>query len=276
MYRKIKDSRDSEALQKDIDRLCNWEKRWQMKFNRAKCYAMHITNKKKVIETNYRIGGSILETVTNHTYLGVAFDNKLRWSSHIQNITSKGYQILGLLRRNMYSCTPNVKAIAYKTLVRPRLEYCASVWDPYQKDLISQLEAVQRRSARFVMKNSEQRASVTEMLQHLKWESLQHRRATQRLSLIYKSVHKLVAVDTDPYLTKSIEDGVVTRKCASISFNKVTTAKDCYKYSLFPRSFAEWNCLASEVRNAPTIKSFKSKLNADNLELIINKAHFRN
>ena len=54
MYRQINNTKDSEDLQKDIDRLCAWEQRWQMKFNKAKCYAMHVTHKKKQIQTSGR------------------------------------------------------------------------------------------------------------------------------------------------------------------------------------------------------------------------------
>jgi hypothetical protein len=41
-----------------------------------------------------------------------------------------------------------VKKQAYKFLVRPSLEYACSVWDPYTKENIIQLEQVQRRAAR--------------------------------------------------------------------------------------------------------------------------------
>ena len=36
-----------------------------------------------------------------------------------------------LLKRNIYYCNSNVKSIAYKTLVRPLLEYGSTIWDPH-------------------------------------------------------------------------------------------------------------------------------------------------
>ena len=117
--------------------------------------------------------------------------------------------------------------------------------------------------------------SVTEMLSKLEWEPLEHRRASKRLTLIYKSINKLAALDTDSYLTKP-SSGVSTRKQSAISFNKMPTAKDCYKYSLFPRTFAEWNCLSSDVRNAPTLDSFKTQLESVDIAKLIEKAHFKN
>ena len=275
LYRQIKNDYDTKELQTDVDKLCAWEKRWQMKFNKKKCYAMHITHKKKAIQCSYQMGDSILETVASHTYLGLEINNKLSWTNHVHKVTSKANQILGLLRRNLYSCSREVKAVAYKTLVRPRLEYSASVWDPYQKELQDQLEGVQRRSARFVCKNSRQKASVTEMISSLGWESLEHRRAAQRLTLIYKSVNKLVAIDSDPYLSAPSR-GVSTRAHTSSSFVKLSSHKDCYKYSLFPRTFAEWNCLPPSIRDAPTVSAFKSGLNSVSLKEIISRAHFSN
>ena len=55
--------------------------------------------------------------------------------------------------RNVYSCPQDVKEAAYKTMVRPILEYGSSVSDPYTQSLQDELETVQNRAARFVTKN---------------------------------------------------------------------------------------------------------------------------
>ena len=60
---------------------------------------------------------------------------------------------LGFLRRNLFSCPQDVKEAAYKTLVRPILEYGSTVWDPRCNGLIDELENVQKRAARFVTRN---------------------------------------------------------------------------------------------------------------------------
>ena len=38
---------------------------------------------------------------------------------------------LGFLRRNLFSCPQDVKEAAYKSLMRPIIEYGSSVWDPH-------------------------------------------------------------------------------------------------------------------------------------------------
>ena len=59
-----------------------------------------------------------------------------------------------LFKRNLHHCPQKVKDQAYKSLVRLRLEYGCTVWDPYRVYQKSWLEQVQRRAARFVTRLS--------------------------------------------------------------------------------------------------------------------------
>ena len=82
-----------------------------------------------------------------------------------------------------------MKEAAYKTLVRPILEYGSTVWDPHCNGLNDELENVQKRAARFVTrKYSYETGSMTGILEELKWETLQKRRKDNRLILMYKGL----------------------------------------------------------------------------------------
>ena len=185
IYREIQSDADNTALQQDINRLCAWEAKWQMKFNIDKCHVMHITHKRRVKVTQYTMNGTPLHSIAKHSYLGVELNSKLNWADHINTTASKANKVLGLIRRNLYSCSRKVKETAYKTLVRPKLEYAASVWDPYKEEHKSRLEAVQRRAARFVYKDWRRTSSVSNMLSTLGWKPLEDRRATSRRRSIY-------------------------------------------------------------------------------------------
>jgi hypothetical protein len=58
--------------------------------------------------------------------------------------------------------------VAYKSMVRSNLEYCASVWSPHTEKLKSKLEQVQRRAARYVTNRYHNTSSVSAMLNHLR------------------------------------------------------------------------------------------------------------
>ena len=173
MYKEITSSEDAAALQVDINSLCVWQNLWLMKFNPKKCFAMHITHKKAPRVTTYKMGDSDLQALEDHTYLGVSINNKLSWNNHINKTVTKANKTLGLLRRNFHHCQQSVKAMASKTLVRPQLEYCSTIWDPYQQVYINAVEAIQNRAARFVKCNCSRHNSVSVMVKDLEWKSLQ-------------------------------------------------------------------------------------------------------
>jgi hypothetical protein len=70
-----------------------------------------------------------------------------------------------------------VKEGCYFALARPHLDSAASIWDPEQKDLIKELDKIQRKSACFEKKNFFGRIqSVSKLLEELNWEPLRTRR----------------------------------------------------------------------------------------------------
>ena len=103
-----------------------------MRFQPVKCNMMQLTNKRSSkIQANYTLEGTVLENVESIKYLDVTITNDLKWNTHISNVCTKSNRTRGFLRRNLYSCPPDVKEAAYKGLVRTVLEYGSSVWDPH-------------------------------------------------------------------------------------------------------------------------------------------------
>jgi hypothetical protein len=99
-----------------------------------------------------------------------------------------------------------MKEQAYKSLVRPSLEYACSVWDPYLQQDIDAIERVQRRAARFVTNKYRNTSSVGNMLQHLEWRSLQDCRTDSRLNMFYKIVNNKVEIKkTETHSTKKAD-----------------------------------------------------------------------
>ena len=107
------------------------------------------------------------------------------------------------LGHNLRYSPKSLKELSYMSLVRSKLEYCASIWDPHFTKDTDKLERVNRRAARFVSNDYRWRSSVTSMLQDLGWQDLASRRRNIRLALFYKIVHHLVAVPTDDLLIKA-------------------------------------------------------------------------
>ena len=165
----------------------------------------------------------------------------------------KAYSIQAVLGRNVRVSDQNIKAAAYKTLVRPHLEYCSSVWDPHTKDMKSKLEMVQRRAARWVFnkyRRGPNTTGPTHMISLLGWPSFEARRRAARLSMLYKMKNNLVLMSTRslllpyPYLTQGMPEH------AFIPLDKLPP-KLYFSMSFFPRTVAEWNKLPPVVEQLP-------------------------
>ena len=118
-------------------------------------------------------------------------------------VTKKASTTRAFLCCNLSHCSPKIKETSYKTFVRPVIEYSAAAWDPHTQRNIDKLEMVQRSSARFVTGNFDRRASVTAMLQDLKWASLATRRRWSRLEMTFRIRFGLTDIDWSNYLVTS-------------------------------------------------------------------------
>ena len=93
---------------------------------------------------------------------------------------------VSFVRRNTRNLQKSFRETAYKSLIRPHVEYCSSVWDPHTLSDTQKIERIQRQAARYVTGDYRRSSSVSEMLHNLKWTNLSTRRSVNRLTMIYK------------------------------------------------------------------------------------------
>ena len=174
--------------------------------------------------------------------MGIELTSDLTWIIHISNITGKANKILNLLRRHLYNCSTEVKSRAFTSLVRPHLEYASSVWDPYLKQDINQLEKVQQKGARFVCGKYQYTESVTSMLTELDWQPLQQRRKNRRLTNFYKAINQLTPVIIPDYIQTPIR----FTRTHDQALIQLPANYEQYKNSFIPRTIRDWNSLPPE------------------------------
>ena len=137
------------------------------------------------------------------------------------------------------------------------LFFMASSWNPHHKDQTRKLEMVQRRAARYTTNRFRNTSSVSSMLEHLQWESLESRRVKIQLTLFYKVVNNLVDIPAADYLVPSTSS---TRASHSKRYRRFSTSSDSFKFSFFSRTVPSWNSLPATVAEAPSLVSFKEGL----------------
>ena len=109
IYRSIRSINDCKILQKDIQKLMQWEQSWSMEFHPNKCKVLRITNKRKEIKYRYLLHNVILKDVSNAKYLGVTMHTRLLWKNHVHEICGEANQTRQFLQRNLVACKPETK-----------------------------------------------------------------------------------------------------------------------------------------------------------------------
>ena len=116
---------------------------------------------------------------------------------------------------------------------------------------IKQIEKVPSSAACFVTNNFSYHSSVTTMLEHLNWLSLEHRRSFLKLALFVEILPGLVDTITVHHLRTCRHS-----KCFTILFTKT----DTYLNSFFPSTIKLWNSLRDSLVVLDDINQLKGSV----------------
>jgi len=92
LYTVFSDIISARCLQNCLTAIFDWSEYWQLKLSPSKCSVMRITPVAQHPTNNeieYYIGQTKLPVVDHITDLGVAYNNRLKFSPHVDNIVSK-------------------------------------------------------------------------------------------------------------------------------------------------------------------------------------------
>ena len=160
----------------------------------------------------------------------ITITDNMDWGQHVSEIS------LGFLRRNLAFAPRSTKEVAYKNLVRPKLEYAAPIWSPHSKLLINQIEKVQRTAARWTWRRWRKTSSVGEMLDELWWPSLEARRDQSSLLFFHKIHCGAVSIEKDNYMTPA-HSLKTTRSSHSAQYRRHQTYSNALKNPFSPELF---------------------------------------
>ncbi len=189
----IRNDRDQQRIQQDLDMLVTWARKWQMKFNVGKCSVMHFgyNNPKH----RYRMDGKELKESNEGKDLGVHVNTSMKFNRQCAESAKKANEVMGMVKRNFINFDREIVINLYKSLIRPHLDYCVQVWKPYLKKEIALLEGVQRRMTRLIpgMKHK----SYEERLKALKLMTVEQRHMRQDLITFYNITRGRVHMEID-------------------------------------------------------------------------------
>ena len=251
------------TIQDDLLKLDTWSSTWLLSFHPNKCHQLVINRSrdKNPVATRHLPSSDNpheklnLATTPEEKDLGITVDNNLTFERHIDSICSKARRIMGLIRRTFDNLQPDIFKPLYVSLVRSHLEYGQSVWSPYTKRDINKLESVQRAATKQI--NGFRNLPYPDRLRKLNLPTLKYRRRRGDMIEVYKILQNTYDPDCAPHLQRSGREG---RSHNFKLFKPQVQRLDIRKHSFTIRIVDSWNSLPYDVVNAPSLNSFKNRL----------------
>ena len=174
-------------FQSCLDKIHTWAATWQIGISYSKCYSMELGPNPSC--TEFLLSNSRIQTTSITKDVGVQFESNLKFKTHrpINDLVNRAHS--GQLLFIAPSChvTLTNLIMAFKTYVRPLLEYVSPVWSPTHVMLIRSVEAVQSRFTKRLLGMNQ--LPYTERLTQLGLQSLEQRRLITDLISYYNMIH---------------------------------------------------------------------------------------
>ena len=247
-----------EGLYHCIEQINDWMSFNFLQLNKDKTELIIFGNKKKraKVATGLNAKGfTAKETVKN---LGVIIDSDLNFSSHIKSITKSAYYHLKNISklRDLMSSKDLEKLI--HAFISSRVDYCNGLLTGLPKKTIKPLQLIQNAAAR-VLTRTKRTDHITPILKSLHWLPVSFRIDFKALLLLFKSMNGKGPV----YILDMCQKCTPLRSLRSVEKNlliRLTVRTKIGEAAFSYYAVQLWNQLPENIKNAPTVDSFKSRL----------------
>jgi len=178
-----------------------------MILNPDKCSYLVLGNKKQVIQSLH-FENFILPNVSEEKILGITFDNKLRFDSHIKVICKKANQKLSALSRISCYMHQKQRKLIINSFIKSQFNYCPLIWLFCSRKANNKIDNIQERSLRLLCNDYE--SSFIELLS-LNKEITTH--ATMSAIALHRSIQSyyLKGINFREHLISRVEKSYISR-----------------------------------------------------------------
>ena len=244
---------DVEALRKDLIKIGEWSKKWQMPFNCGKCKVMHIGDNKNPQES-YSLMENEIESVDQEEDLGIIISKDLKFTKQSIKVEKKAQKLIGYIKRQFKYRTKDTVLQLYTSLVRPHLEYAVQFWAPSLQKDIDRLEAVQARATKLVP--TLRHFGYRRRMERLNLFDLQTRRLRGQLIETFKILKGITNVDYNNLFTLNTNQTRGNGYKLELKRYNTTQCGNFFTYKIANI----WNRLPAEIVNSNNVDEFKKKL----------------
>ena len=248
----------------------NWYSSNFLKGNFDKYRTLTLGNK---CDHNMRIviGGVEVKSTACLKLLGVSIDNDLRFAEHITAICKKSSQRVGVLMRLRNLIPTRTKSQLFKAAILPYLTYSHLVWHFCRASDSRKLERIQERALRAIY--CDKTSSYNTLLGMANLCTLQNRRLQDIATLMYKVKNNICPkYIADLFRRSDTKYALRNKEFVIPRFNTATYGKHSIRYT-GPKL---WNIVPKNIRELPTLSSFKINIRKIDLNTLLTDNHCTN
>ena len=249
-------------LQENINRVFHWYSCNRLTLSTEKCNTMIISNKvvEKDVQLNIYLGSEKLQQVDSVKYLGLTFDENLKWGNHISNIAKRVNINTSRIGRVRKIIPLETRIQFHNSLSIPVIDYASTVWGNFSEFNNSMIERIEHRAARAITGNYDfidsRGASI---MADLGMPDFITRHKYHTALLMYKSIHGHVPDHIQNMILFAYEvNGRNLRSFDNMDLYKIKRNYEIFKKSLEFNGATVWNSLPLHVKESTSITGFKS------------------
>ena len=233
----------------ELSVIYNWMLNNKLSVNVDKTELMLISNK----QTNHSdsdivMGGENLAFADSSMFLGVKFDNKMKFSEHTEYISRKISKSIGIFSKIKNYLPLDARLNYYYSFLYPYLSYNIIFWGKTYATHLEQLTILQKRMIRF-MTDSDYLANTDPLFYQLKLLKLDD------IYNYFLCIYMFRALKEGKYQVQH-DRNTRNRNMALSSFRRLTPGQQSVSY-MGPKT---WNSLPNEIKNINKLPAFKNNL----------------
>ena len=238
-------------LQDRIDKIAQWASDWRMEINPGKSKVMHVGRNNPNLA--YQINGTEIKAVETEKDIGFWISNDLSTSTHVHKARSKALGEIYRIRRNFSYIDQRAFCVLHNQRISPHLDYGMAACPPDSAADAKLLERTQAKATAMVQGlkglNAEERRRKLGLM------TLEDRRERGDLIEVYKILSGLTRMDpTEFWEVREARNGA--RLVKELAKNGKRQRQGFFSY----RVVQKWNLLPAELKLAPSLTSFKNRL----------------
>ena len=254
------------SMQSCISDVKAWATANMLKLNDSKTELMLVTSKRSRhlhnLPTSITICNAQIPFKQSVKNLGFTLDCHLTMNAHVSNTARTCYFELRRLASIRRFLTSTATATLVSAFVLSRIDYCNSLLFGSTHDVTSHLQRIQNYAARVIFRLP-MSSSITIHLKSLHWLPVKVR-STYKIACLCCHCHSSTAPSYVTYMLH--KKPLHTRNTRSSSYTMPLLNRPAHsKATLGDRSFSfassyVWNSIPNDVRCAPSLSSYKSRL----------------